>query len=46
MQHRLILLNSFIAGMLGTQDGLLIYTLAQEKALCPPGIGQSAGTLI
>jgi hypothetical protein len=31
---------------LGTQGGLLIYTPAQGKALCPPGIGQSAGTLI
>jgi hypothetical protein len=30
----------------GTQGGLLIYTPAQGKALCPPGIGQSAGTLI
>jgi hypothetical protein len=33
-------------GTLGTQGGLLIYTPAQGKALCPPGIGQSASTLI
>lgn len=33
-------------GTPGTQGGLLIYTPAQGKALCPPGIGQSAGTLI
>ena len=33
-------------GTLGTQGELLIYTPAQGKALCPPGIGQSAGTLI
>ena len=30
-------------GIPGTQGGLLIYTLAQEKAPWPPGIGQSAG---
>jgi hypothetical protein len=33
-------------GTPGTQGGLLMYTPAQGKALCPPGIGQSAGTLI
>jgi hypothetical protein len=33
-------------GTPGTQGGLLIYTPAQGKALCPPGIGQSAVTLI
>ena len=33
-------------GTPGTQGGLLIYTPAQGKALCPPGIGQSASTLI
>jgi hypothetical protein len=33
-------------GTPGIQGGLLIYTPAQGKALCPPGIGQSAGTLI
>jgi hypothetical protein len=31
-------------GTPGTQGGLLICTPAQGKALCPPGIGQSAGT--
>jgi hypothetical protein len=30
----------------GTQGGLLIYTPALGRAMCPPGIGQSAGTLI
>ena len=34
------------SGTPGTQGGLLIYTPAQGKALCPPGIGQSASTLI
>jgi hypothetical protein len=29
-----------------TQGGLLIYTPALGRAMCPPGIGQSAGTLI
>jgi hypothetical protein len=29
-----------------TQRGLLIYTPALGRAMCPPGIGQSAGTLI
>jgi hypothetical protein len=33
-------------GTPGTQGGLLIYTPALGKAMCPPGIGQSAGTLI
>jgi hypothetical protein len=33
-------------GTLGTQGGLLIYTPALGRAMCPPGIGQSAGTLI
>jgi hypothetical protein len=33
-------------GILGTQGGLLIYTPALGRAMCPPGIGQSAGTLI
>jgi hypothetical protein len=28
------------------QGGLLIYTPALGRAMCPPGIGQSAGTLI
>jgi hypothetical protein len=31
-------------GTPGTQGALLICTPAQEKAPCPPGIGQSAGT--
>jgi hypothetical protein len=31
-------------GTPGTQGGLLICTLPQGKALCPSGIGQSAGT--
>ena len=30
----------------GTQGGLLIYTPALGRATSPPGIGQSAGTLI
>ena len=42
-QHGRILLNSFIAG---TQGGLLIYTPALGRAMCPPGIVQSARTLI
>jgi hypothetical protein len=29
-----------------TQGGLLIYTPALGRAMCPPGIGQSGGTLI
>ena len=29
-----------------TQGGLLIYTPALGRAMCPPGIGQSASTLI
>jgi hypothetical protein len=29
-----------------TQGGLLVYTPALGRAMCPPGIGQSAGTLI
>ena len=29
-----------------TQGGQLIYTPALGRAMCPPGIGQSAGTLI
>jgi hypothetical protein len=29
-----------------TQGGLLIYTPALGRAMCPPGIDQSAGTLI
>ena len=33
-------------GTQGTQGGLLIYTPALGRAMCPPGIGQSAGTLI
>jgi hypothetical protein len=33
-------------GIPGTQGGLLIYTPALGRAMCPPGIGQSAGTLI
>ena len=33
-------------GTPGTQGGLLIYTPALGRAMCPPGIGQSAGTLI
>jgi hypothetical protein len=33
-------------GTLGTKGGLLIYTPALGRAMCPPGIGQSAGTLI
>ena len=33
-------------GTLETQGGLLIYTPALGRAMCPPGIGQSAGTLI
>ena len=32
-------------GTPGTQGGL-IYTPALGRAMCPPGIGQSAGTLI
>ena len=35
-----------VTGTLETQGGLLIYTLALGRAMCPPGIGQSAGTLI
>jgi hypothetical protein len=30
----------------GTQGGLLIYTPALGRAMCPPRIGQPAGTLI
>ena len=33
-------------GTPGTQGGVLIYTPALGRAMCPPGIGQSAGTLI
>jgi hypothetical protein len=33
-------------GTPGTQGGLLIYIPALGRAMCPPGIGQSAGTLI
>jgi hypothetical protein len=33
-------------GTPGTQGGLLIYTPALGRAMCPPGIGQSDGTLI
>jgi hypothetical protein len=33
-------------GTPGTQGGLLIYTPALGRAMCPPGIGQSARTLI
>jgi hypothetical protein len=33
-------------GTLETQGGQLIYILALGKAMCPPGIGQSASTLI
>jgi hypothetical protein len=33
-------------GTPGTQGGLLIYTPTLGRAMCPPGIGQSAGTLI
>jgi hypothetical protein len=33
-------------GTPGTQGGLLIYTPALGRAMFPPGIGQSAGTLI
>jgi hypothetical protein len=33
-------------GTPGTQGGLLIYTPALGRAMYPPGIGQSAGTLI
>ena len=33
-------------GTLKTQRGRLIYTPALGRAMCPPGIGQSAGTLI
>jgi hypothetical protein len=33
-------------GTLETQGGLLIYTPALGRAMCPPGIGQSASTLI
>ena len=33
-------------GTPGTQGGLLIYTPALGRAMCPAGIGQSAGTLI
>jgi hypothetical protein len=33
-------------GTPGTQGGLLIYTPALGRAMCPPRIGQSAGTLI
>jgi hypothetical protein len=32
-------------GTPGTLGGLLIYTPALGRAMCPPGIGQSAGTL-
>jgi hypothetical protein len=33
-------------GTPGTQGGLLIYTPVLGRAMCPPEIGQSAGTLI
>lgn len=33
-------------GTLETQGGLLIYTPALGRAICPPGVGLSAGTLI
>jgi hypothetical protein len=51
-QQGRILLNSFIPGTPrcyrtpGTLGGLLIYTPALGRAMCPPGIGQSACTLI
>jgi hypothetical protein len=31
-------------GTPGTQGGLLIYTLALGRAMCPPGIGQPVDT--
>jgi hypothetical protein len=36
----------YTTGTLETQGGLLIYTPALGRAMCPPGIGQSACTLI
>jgi hypothetical protein len=36
----------YATGTPGTQGGLVMYTPALGRAMCPPGIGQSAGTLI
>ena len=36
----------YATGTPGIQGGMLLYTPAWGRAMCPPGFGQSAGTLI